>query len=156
MKGLSVTLLYCLLTLSALAEKPSPPAERDYSFMTAEPYKAEIRLGQKRLAKFLGRLNVPRRTLLDKTPYVAVQVYELTAGEIPNLTYRLGKGSVASSQFTNDLRSGSQVAVKFLLLFDSRTQQLAMNDGVLVTDTPPLNSIGLFEGMHAVYVGTGW
>jgi hypothetical protein len=26
----------------------------------------------------------------------------------------------------------------------------------LVTDTPTLNTVGMFEGKHAVYVGTGW
>jgi hypothetical protein len=29
-------------------------------------------------------------------------------------------------------------------------------DGVLVTDTPSLNTVGMFDGKHAVYIGTGW
>ena len=80
----------------------------------------------------------------------------LAAGEVPGLTWRLGKGSVPSSQFAQDIQNGANVQVKFLLIYDSRTQQLVGEEGVLVTDTPPLNTIGMFEGTHAVYVGTGW
>jgi hypothetical protein len=155
MKQLAIFLALGSLALSALAAPPASQ-EREYSFMTAKPYRAEVQRGQQRLAKFLARLNPKRRALLDQTPLVAVQVYTLTAGELPGLTWRLGKGSVSSGQFGQDIHSGTNVQVKFLLIYDSRTQQLASEDGVLVTDTPPLNTVGLFEGTRAVYVGTGW
>jgi hypothetical protein len=156
MKHLAFFLAISSLILSVSAAPPSQSQEREYSFMTAKPYRAEVERGQQRLAKFLSRLNPKRRALLDQTPYVAVQVYTLTAGEVPGLTFRLGKGSVASSQFSQDIRSGANVQVKFLLIYDSRTQKLVSEDGVLVTDTPGLNTVGLFEGTRAVYVGAGW
>jgi hypothetical protein len=154
MKDLAIFLAVGSLALSALAASP-PSVERDYSVMTAKPYRVEVQRGQQRLAKFLSRLNSKRRALLDQTPYVAVQVYVLTAAEVPGLTWRMAKGSVASSQFAQDIRSGANVQVKFLLIYDSRTQQLVGEDGVLVTDTPGLNTVGMFDGTHAVYVGTG-
>jgi hypothetical protein len=156
MKRLATFLAIGSLVLSALAAAPSSPLEREYSFMTAKPYRAEVERGQQRLAKFLTRLNPKRRALLDQTPFVAVQVYTLGAGEIPGLTWRLGKGSVNSTQYAQDIHAGANVQVKFLLIYDSRTQKLANEEGVLVTDTPALNTIGLFEGKPAVYVGTGW
>ena len=156
MKHLAIFLALGSLALSALAARPPDPEEKDYSFMTAKPYRVEVQRGQQRLAKFLSRLNPKRRALLDQTPYVAVQVYTLTAGEIPGLTWRLGKGSVPSTQFAQDTHSGTNVQVKFLLIYDSRTQQLVGEDGVLVTDTPALNTVGVFDGKHAVYVGIGW
>ena len=155
MKRFPIFLALGCIALSALAANP-PPEEKDYSFMTAKPYRAEVARGQQRLAKFLSRLNPKRRALLDQTPYVAVQVYVLTAAEVPGLTWRMGKGSVPSSQFSQDIRNGANVQVKFLLLYDSRTQQLVGEEGVLVTDTPALNTVGMFDGRHAVYVGTGW
>jgi hypothetical protein len=154
MKRLAIFLAFGFLALSALAAPHSP--EREYSIMTAKPYRAEVARGQQRLTKFLSHLNPKRRALLDQTPYVAVEVYILTAGEVPGLTFRLGKGSVASSQFGQDMQSGASVEVKFLLIYDSRTQQLAEEDGVLVTDTPAINTIGTFDGKRAVYVGQGW
>ena len=155
MKRLAIFLALGSIVLSTLAASPPPP-EKDYSFMTAKPYRAEVQRGQQRLAKFLSRLNPKRRALLDQTPYVAVQVYVLTAGEVPGLTWRMGKGSVASGQFAQDIRNGANVQVKFLLIYDSRTQQLVGDEGVLVTDTPALNTVGMFDGQRAVYVGTGW
>jgi hypothetical protein len=156
MKHLAFFLAIGSLVLSVSAAPPPKSQEREYSFMTAKPYRIEVERGQQRLAKFLSSLNPKRRALLDQTPYVAVQVYILTAGEVPGLTWRMGKGSVSSGQFAQDIHSGASVQVKFLLIYDSRTQQLASEDGVLVTDTPGLNTIGLFEGTRAVYVGAGW
>ncbi|MBV8102353.1 MAG: hypothetical protein JOZ31_24680 [Verrucomicrobia bacterium] len=155
MKRIAIFLALSSLALSALAAKPPLP-ERDYSIMTAKPYRAEVERGQQRLAKFLSRLNPKRRALLDQTPNVAIEVYILNAGEVPGLTFRLGKGSVSSTQFGQDIRSGANVQVKFLLIYDSRTQQLVGEDGVLVTDTPAVNTVGMFDGTRAVYVGTGW
>ena len=156
MKHLAFFLAIGSLILSVSAAPPPKSQERDYSFMTAKPYRAEVERGQQRLAKFLSRLNPKRRALLDQTPYVAVQVYTLTAGEVPGLTWRMGKGSVASTQFAQDIHSGANVEVKFLLIYDTRTQKLVGEEGVLVTDTPALNTVGVFEGTRAVYVGTGW
>ena len=156
MKHLAFFLAIGSLILTVSAAPPPQSQEREYSFMTAKPYRAEVERGQQRLTKFLSRLNPKRRALLDQTPYVAVQVYTLTAGEVPGLTWRMGKGSVSSSQFAQDIHSGASVQVKFLLIYDSRTQKLVSEDGVLVTDTPSLNTVGLFEGTRAVYVGAGW
>jgi hypothetical protein len=156
MKFLTSLLLLGALVLSAPATESSTRRERDYAVMTAEPHRSEVRLAQRRLTKFLSHLNPQLRALLDQTPLVAVQAYELSAGEVPGLTGRLGKGTVRSGQFGQDISSGASVRVKFLLFFESRTQQLARPDGVLVTDTPRLNTVALFNGTHAVYVGTGW
>jgi hypothetical protein len=155
MKRIPIFLALVSLALSALAANPPVP-EKDYSVMSAKPYRIEVERGQQRLVKFLSRLNPKRRALLDQTPYVAIQVYVLTAGEVPGLTWRMGKGTVDSSQFGQDIRAGANVQVKFLLIYDSRTQKLVGEDGVLVTDTPALNTVGLFDGTHAVYAGTGW
>jgi hypothetical protein len=156
MKHLTISLVLGFLFLSSVAVVPAKAEEKDYGVMTAKPYRAEVQRGQERLAKFLSRLNPKLRALLDQTPYVAVEVYVLTAGEVPGLTERLGTGSVRSSQFAQDIESGANVQVQFLLIYDSRTQKLVGDDGVLVTDTPPRNKVGLFEGTRAVYVGTGW
>ncbi|HZC36518.1 MAG TPA: hypothetical protein VE242_12935 [Chthoniobacterales bacterium] len=156
-------LLFVLLsvTASVLAEKPAPsrsPSERDYAVMTAAPFKAEVTLGERRLDKFLRRLDARRRALLDQTPYVAIQVRALTAGDVPWLTNRLFRGSVRASDFSNDLDNARSIPVEYLLLFDSRTHKMVNEDGVLIVDTPPRYSIALFGSFHAIYAGTvpGW
>lgn len=156
MKHLTISLVVWFLALSGLAAPAAKAQDKDYGVMTAKPYRAEVQRGQQRLAKFLSHLNPKLRALLDETPYVAVEVYVLTAAEVPGLIERMSKGSVGSSQFAQDIANGANVQVQFLLIYDSRTQKLVGDDGVLVTDTPPRNKVGSFEGTRAVYVGIGW
>jgi hypothetical protein len=154
------TILFCallLVTTDGLADQPRR-SERDYAVMTAHPYKGEIELGQKRLDKFLHRLDSRRRALLDQTPFVAIQVRALTAGDTPWLVGRFFRGTARSMVFTNDLDDARSVPVEYLLIFDSRTRKMVNEDGVLITDTPPRYSIALFGSVHAIYAGTvpGW
>ncbi len=154
------TILFCalfLVTTNGLADQPRR-SEHDYAVMTAEPYKGEIELGQKRLDKFLRRLDSRRRTLLDQTPFVAIQVRALTAGDTPWLVGRFFRGTARSMAFTNDLDDARSVPVEYLLIFDSRTRKVVNEGGVLITDTPPRYSVALFGSVHAIYAGTvpGW
>jgi len=158
------TILFCALLLaspSVRADKPAPaqsPAGRDYAIMTAPTFKAEIALGEKRLDKFLRRLDSHRRALLDQTPYVAIQVRALTAGDVPWLVNRFYHGSARSMDYYNDLDDARSVPVEYLLIFDSRTRKMVNEDGVLITDTPPRYSVARFGSLHAIYAGTvpGW
>jgi hypothetical protein len=148
---------FLLVTSNGLADQPRP-SERDYSLMTARPFKGEVELGQKRLDKFLHRLDSHRRALLDQTPYVAIQVRALTAGDVPWLVGRFFRGTARASAFTKDLGDAGSVPVEYLLIFDSRTRKMVNEEGVLITDTPPRYSIALFDSVHAIYAGTvpGW
>jgi hypothetical protein len=152
-------LFFALLfvTTNGSADQPRR-SERDYVVMTAHPYKGEIELGQKRLDKFLHRLDSRRRALLEQTPFVAVQVRVLTAGDTPWLVGRFFRGTAQSSDFANDLDDARSVPVECLLIFDSRTRAMANEDALLITDTPPPYSIARFGSIHAIYAGTvpGW
>jgi hypothetical protein len=149
-----ILLLSLLLVASnGLADQPRQ-SERNYSLMTARPFKGEVDIGQKRLDKFLHHLDSHRRALLDQTPYVAIQVRALTAGDVPWLVNRFFRGTAQSSDFTKDIRDARAVPVQYLLIFDSRTRKMLNEDGVLITDTPPRNSIALFDSVHAIYAGT--
>ena len=129
----------------------------DYAVALARPYPSEALIAQKRLHNFLARATARDRRIMEQTPYVAVQAYELTAGEVPWLSHRIGFGKIrAVSHYANDFAETSNVPVKFLILFDHRTERLVSPDGVLVIDTPSRGTIGKFGGFRAVYAGTGW
>ena len=135
----------------------TPFGWNDYAVALAQPYPSEALLAQKRLHNFLSRANARDRQTLEETPYVAVQAYQLSAGEVPWLPHKLGFGTVrAIKHYANDFIERVDVPVKFLLLFNHRTEQLASPDGVLVIDTPPRGTIGRFGGVQAIYAGTGW
>jgi hypothetical protein len=156
---MKICFAFLLVAVNCLGENPAPvstPKQRDYAVMTAEPYKAEIRLGEKRLDNFLRRLNPQRRALLDQTPYVAIQVGEMTSSEVPTITRRIYKGSIQSSEFTKDVHDAKSVSVKYLLIFDSRTRKMVNEDGVLIVEAPRRNTIALFGSIRAVYAGTAF
>jgi len=139
------------------SQSGTPFGPDDYAIALAQPYPAEARLAQLRLRNFLSRANARARQVLQQTPYVAVQAYELTAGEVPWLSHKLGFGKVrAVEHYANDFVERTSVPVKFLVLFDHRSERLASPDGVLVIDTPSKGAIGKFGGFRAVYAGTGW
>jgi hypothetical protein len=161
MKFLTVSGAVLLLTLASCRlfynKTNAPFGSDDYAFALARPYPSETRLAQNRLKNFLARASERERQILLETPYVAVQAYELTSGEVPWLANKLGYGNVRAVQhYANDFVERMDVPVKFLVLFDHRTEQLAAPDGVLVIDTPSRGAIGRFGGLRAIYAGTGW
>jgi hypothetical protein len=150
----ALTLGSCALFYS---RSGAPFGPDDYAIALAQPYASEASLAQKRLHNFLARANERDRQVLEETPYVAVQAYELTSGEVPWLSHKLGLGKVrAIRHYASDFMEVTAVPVKFLLLFNHRTERLASPDGVLVIDTPSRGTIGRFGGFQAIYAGTGW
>jgi hypothetical protein len=150
----ALTLGSCVL----FSSRPAAPfGTNDYAIAVAQPYPSEASLALKRLQNFLARANARDRQTLEETPYVAVQAYELTSGEVPWLAHKLGFGKVrAVWHYANDFVERTDVPVKFLLVFNHRTEQLASPEGVLVIDTPSRGTIGRFGGVQAIYAGTGW
>jgi hypothetical protein len=159
-----IALLFTLL-LSSCTESPLsfllPPTPRqygtnDYAVGEAQPYPQEVILAKKRLANFIRRAGPKQRQVLDQNPYVAVQANELLAGEVWPLLRQLSSGRVKTMQYVQDLQNQSNYWVKFLLLFDGRTQRLLRSDGVLIMDEPQKGSVANFAGTKAIYAGTGW
>jgi len=126
--------------------------------MAAQPYPQEVSRGQKRFYNFLRRANRKQQVTLARTPYVAVETYQLNAAEVPGLIWRMALGRVASKgPYGHDLLyNPASVQVAFLLVFDQRTGQLAAQDGILVINPPNPGTIGQFGGIQAIYAGTGW
>jgi hypothetical protein len=127
----------------------------DYALMSATPYNSEIAIARERLEKFLYKANAKKRAVLAQSPIVAVQAAVLTAAESGPLLHRIQSGEFGIG---NGGRPADQAdrQVLFLLLFDSRTGQLVSDDGVLVLTPPQRGKIGVFGGVSALYIGTGW
>ena len=164
MKNIPQIALLSALLLSSCTELSTllPPAPiqygaNDYAVGEAKPYPQEVKLAEQRLANFVRRANPRQRQLFDQNPYVAVEATELLAGEIWPLLRELASGRARAMQYyTQDFRNQSAYPVKFLLLFDERTQRLIRSDGVLIIDTPRRGSVAEFAGVKAIYAETGW
>ena len=164
MKNIPQIALLTALLLSSCTEINNvvlPPAPRqygtnDYAVGEAQPYPQEVKLAKQRLANFIRRADPKQRRLLDQHPYVAVQATELVAGDVWPLLRQLSSGRVNTTQYVQDLQNQSNYWVKFLLLFDQRTQHLLRSDGVLIMEEPRRGSVAEFAGVKAIYAGTGW
>jgi hypothetical protein len=156
---LSVFCAFALCSCGVYFNGPIQPfGPGDYAIRLAQPYSAEVDLARKRLRNFVHRANTNQIALLTRQPIVAVQASDLRSAEIPWLSHQLASGQVVRgvryyAQPRNDV---TNVPVKFLLLFDSRTGKLAEREGVLVIDTPARGTVARFGGTYAVYAGTGW
>jgi hypothetical protein len=156
----------CLALLSAFmlgscalfySRSGNPFGPDDYAIALAQPYPSEAALARKRLHNFLSRASIRDQQVLQETPFVAVQAYQLTSAEVPWLPHKLGFGKVrAVTHYASDFVERTDVPVKFLVLFDHHTERLASPDGILVIDTPARGTIGKFGGFRAIYAGTGW
>jgi hypothetical protein len=153
-------LLSLFLSSCTVLVPPGPPQKYgadDYAVGQAEPYPQEVKLGRQRLENFIRRANPKQKQLLAENPYVAVQANELVAGEDWPLLRELASGRARASQYyMQDFRNLPNFPVKFLLIYDTRTERLVKSIGVLVVDTPNLGQVASFTGVRAVYAGTGW
>jgi hypothetical protein len=146
----------CTELTSLLPPTPTQYSANDYAVGEAQPYPQEVKLAKQRLANFIRRADPAQRQLLDQNPYVAVQATELVAGDVWPLLRQLSSGKVKTTQYVQDLQNQSNYWVKFLLLFDERTQHLLRSDGVLIMEEPRRGSVAEFAGVKAIYAGTGW
>ena len=146
----------CTAVSVLLPPSPQKYGANDYAVGEAQPYPQEVKLGKERLQNFIRRANRQQRQLLDQNPYVAVQANELVAGEDWPLLREVASGRVRTAHYSQDLENQSAYPVKFLLIYDARTQRLVRPEGVLVMDTPGRGIVGSFAGIKAVYAGTGW
>jgi hypothetical protein len=158
---LQIALLISLFLSSCTVLLPPGPPQKyganDYAVGEAEPYPQEVKLGRRRLENFIRRANPRQKQLLAENLYVAVQANELVAGEDWPLLRELASGRARAGQYyMQDFRNLSNFPVKFLLIYDARTERLVNRIGALVVDTPNLGQVASFTGVRAVYAGTGW
>jgi hypothetical protein len=154
MKQFVLFVLIGCSVLGAISPRASFASSNDYALMSATPYNSEIMLARERLQKFLAKADSKKRAVVAQNPVVAVEAYVLTAGEVGPILRRLNSGQISGS--VQDFTNRSATEVKFLLLFDSRNGQLVSDDGVLVVHTPLRGKVGMFGGISALYIGTGW
>jgi hypothetical protein len=155
MKQFALSLVVIGAFFTGLTPQPACAGSTDYALMSASPYNSEIALARARLQKFLYTADAKKKAILAQTPVVAVEAAVLPAAEVAPLLRRIERGEFGIG---NGGRPADQASrqVAFLLLFDSRTEQLISDDGVLVLNTPRRGKVGVFEGVSALYIGAGW
>jgi hypothetical protein len=151
-----VALVMAISTRSILAANPAP-GERDYAITEKEPAPIEIQRGQQRLANYLKHLSPKRQALLAQTPYVAVQVYQMTSLDSPYIIGALAKNSIPASEYYggDPQHNITNTPVRFVVLYEWRTSRMVGKNGYLLTDVPRTDTIAFIYDERAVYAGTG-
>jgi hypothetical protein len=155
MKQFAFSLLLLGSLFTGISPLPVSAGTTDYALMSATPYNSEIAIARQRLEKFLYTANAKKRAILAQNPVVAVEAAVVTAAEVGPLLRRIQMGEFGRGNAAYPADQASRT-IEFLLLFDSRTGQLVSDDGVLVLTAPSRGKVGVFEGVSALYIGTGW
>jgi hypothetical protein len=154
MKPTTALVTVLAIVLLSACSTPTHSVVKDFSVMSAEPYKWEVQRGYERFWEFYSHMNARTRQLLQYTPYIVVTARIMTANEVPGLAYRLGQGrSQEAAVFTGNLRSPGAQTVRYMIVFDSRTRRPVNDSGVFIVDSPPRGYIGVFGGISAIYGG---
>jgi hypothetical protein len=148
--GFTIAIVSCVNT------PVSPAKATEYSLALAEPYPSEVQLASRRLQRFLQNPNARARVSLKETPFVAIQVGQYLAGEVPVALARIQKGTAqAVNSYSSDPLEPAMAQLQYLIVFDSRDGRQVGPVGFFVNDTPERGGIGKFGGIVAVYAGTG-
>ena len=140
-------LLFALPTLRA--EKID---NRNFAIDTCYPTQNEIQLAEQRArsywVKHAGRFG-------SDPVYLAVQTSKIFPSEVQLLWPKLINSETTASFFSQRRGGFSNLQLKGIMIFDTRTNDFVGNHGFISVDTPPLGRVARFDDYIARYIGFG-
>ena len=127
---------------------------RNFAIDTYYPTPNEIQLAEKRARSYWAK-NASR---LGSNPiYLAVQTSKIFPGEVQDLWPKLINSETTGSFFSHGIESGSysNLQLKGITIFDTRTSHIVGNRGYISVDTPPRGHVARFDQYIVRYVGFG-
>ena len=128
--------------------------QRNFAIDTYFPGANEIRLAEKRARNYWAK-NANRYG--PNPVYLAVETSKIFESEIvQDLWPKLIKSQTTSSFFSKSPgRHHTEVDLKGIMIFDTRTGTVAGNRGFVLVDTPGRGRVARFGDYVARYIGTG-
>ena len=128
--------------------------QRNFAIDTYYPTPDEIRLAEQRARNYWAK-NVNRYG--SNPVYLAVETSTIFESEIvQNLWPKLINSQTTTSFFSKSpWKHRSEVDLKGITIFDTRTGTIASNRGFVSVDTPPRGRVARFGDYVARYIGTG-
>jgi hypothetical protein len=90
---------------------------------------------------------------LDRTPYLAVETSKIFPGEVQDLWPKLIDSETTASFFAQGFDNYSNLQLRGIMIFDTRTSHFVSNRGFISVDTPPLGHLARFDNYIARYIG---
>ena len=139
---------FLLTTLPPLrAEKID---NRNFAIDTYYPTPNEIRLAEQRARKYWEK----HAARFGSNPvYLAVETSKIFPGEVQNLWPKLINPETTASFFAQGFDNYSNLQLRGIMIFDTRTSHFVSNRGFISVDTPPLGHLARFDNYIARYIG---
>ena len=125
---------------------------RNFAIDTCCPAPNEIRLAEER-ARAYWKKNSAR---FGSNPvYLAVVTSKVFPSEVQLLWQKLINSETTASFFSQRRGGYSNLQLKGVMIFDTRTDRFVGRCGYISVDTPPLGRVARFDDYVARYIGLG-
>jgi hypothetical protein len=127
---------------------------RNFAIDTCFPNPNAIQLAEGRAraywVKYASRFGAEPR-------FLAVETSKVFPGEVQNLYPKLINSETTASFFSQGIEDNtySNLQLKGVMIFDTRTGRFVSNQGYISVDTPPPGSVARFGPYIARYIGWG-
>jgi hypothetical protein len=124
---------------------------RNFAVDTCCPTSNEIGLAEARARAYWAK----NGTRFGSNPvYLAVLTSKIFPGEVQQLWQKLINSETTASYFSQR-RGFSNLQLKGIMIFDTRTGSFVGQCGFISVDTPPLGRVARFDSYLARYIGFG-
>ena len=127
---------------------------RNFAIDTCFPNPNAIQLAEGRAraywVKYASRFGAEPR-------FLAVETSKVFPGEVQNLYPKLINSETTASFFSQGIEDNtySNLQLKCVMIFDTRTERFVSKQGYISVDTPPPGSVARFGPYIARYIGWG-
>ena len=143
-------LCFCTIML-ACAERDSVD-HRNFAIDTYYPTPNEIQLAEQRVRKYWAK----HAARFGSSPvYLAIQTSKIFPSEVQLLYPKLINSETTASYFSQRRGGFSNLQLKGIMIYDTRTNDFVGNRGFIAVDTPPLGRVARFDDYIARYIGFG-
>lgn len=127
---------------------------RNFAIDTCYPTSNEIHLAEGRARNYWAKHAV---RFGSNPVYLAVRTSKIFPGEVQDLWPKLINSETTGSFFSHGIESGSysNLQLKGIMIFDTRTGRFVSSRGYISVDTPPLGGVARFDDYLARYIGFG-
>jgi hypothetical protein len=126
--------------------------QRNFAIDTYYPTSNEIQLAEQRAREYWAK----HAERFGSNPvYLAVQTSKIFPSEVQSLYPKLINSETTASYFSQRRGGYSNLQLKGIMIYDTRTNDFVGNRGFISVDAPPLGRVARFDDYIARYIGFG-
>lgn len=144
--------LLCFCTIMLGCTEGDSVDQRNFAIDTYYPTPNEIQLAEQRAREYWAK----HAARFGSNPvYLAVQTSKIFPSEVQLLYPKLINSETTASYFSQRRGGFSNLQLKGIMIYDTRTSDFVGNRGFISVDTPPLGGVARFDDYIARYIGFG-